>query len=141
MVTNLGALDGQGKLDTAGLSWLGLGGGRTEVAAAAPYTLTKLLTFLGSHVGPAPGHTAAVGAVKAAPTHAAEEDPAQRQKPNRLPESEQAPAKERRQQPVPKLHYDFAADGDKQRHPYNRRRYNPNHFLHFRSHVQSLMLS
>jgi hypothetical protein len=40
----------------------------------------------------------------------AKEDPAQRQKPQALPKGDLAPAEERRQQPIPQLHYQFAAD-------------------------------
>ena len=42
----------------------------------------------------------------------AEEDPAQRQKSKRLPEGDLAPAEERRQQPIPQLPHDLAADED-----------------------------
>src|SRR5579872_243190 len=58
-------------------------------------------------------------------SESAEEDPAQRQQAQRLPERQHAPAKEWGQQPVPKMHDDFAADEDKQRNGHNRQRCNP----------------
>ena len=68
-------------------------------------------TFLGCHALPALGHaTAEIGAMRTVAPKSAEEDPAQRQKSKRLPEGDLAPAEERRQQPVPQLHDDFAAD-------------------------------
>ena len=48
---------------------------------------------------------------------ASEEYPAERQNSNSLPEGNLPPPEERRQQPVPQMHHDFAADEDKERDP------------------------
>ena len=52
----------------------------------------------------------------------AEEDAAQRQEANRLPESNLAPAEELWQQPIPQKQHDSATDGSEQQNPQNRRR-------------------
>ena len=71
-------------------------------------------------------------------TPSAEEDAAQRQKSKRLPEGDLAPAEERRQQPVPQMHHQFAADEDKNRDRQDRQWSHPNPFL---IHVEFLTLS
>jgi hypothetical protein len=71
---------------------------------------------------------------------ASEEYPAQRQNSDRLPERKLSPAKEQRQQPVPQMHHDFAADEDKERYSRNRRRSYPQQSL-FAAHVRFLMIS
>jgi hypothetical protein len=80
-------------------------------------------------------HAGATGTVKPG---SAEEDPAQRQDSERLPEGDSGPAEERRQQPVPQLPHDLAADGDEQQacENYQRCQENP-----FPSHVQFLIPS
>ena len=52
-----------------------------------------------------------------AAAESAEEDPAERQEAERLPERDPGPAEERRQQPVPQQPHDLAAEGDEQRDP------------------------
>ncbi len=49
----------------------------------------------------------------AAVVKSAEKYPAQRQQPERLPEAEHSEAEQWGQQPVPQVHYDFAADEGK----------------------------
>ncbi|MFZ0479538.1 MAG: hypothetical protein WAL71_10340, partial [Terriglobales bacterium] len=79
-------------------------------------------------------------ASESAATDASKEDSAQRQNSNRLPERDQAQAKERGQEPIPQVHHQFAADGDKQHNPDDRRGNNKNHFHPSWSHVGFLML-
>ena len=69
---------------------------------------------------------------------AAEEDAAQRQKSQGLPEGDLAPAEQRRQQPIPQAQDYFAADEDKQDHRQDGQRSKENPFL---CHVEFLMLS
>src|SRR5208283_2836073 len=84
---------------------------RSVEAAASAHALPEFFALLGRHALPALGHaTAGVGAVPPPATHAAEEDPAQGQHPNRLPEGEKAPDEERRQQTIPQMHHQLAAD-------------------------------
>jgi Nickel-dependent hydrogenase len=83
----------------------------------------------------ATAETRATGVVR---SQAAEEDTAQQQKSKRLPKSDLAPAEQRRQQPIPQVQHDFAADEGKEHHRHDRQRSNKKPFL---SHVQSLMLS
>jgi len=72
------------------------------------------------HVLPAFGHAAAkIGAAGTAAPKSAEEDPAQRQNSERLPKGDMTPAKERRQQPIPQVHYQLTTDGNNQQDPQN----------------------
>ena len=101
---------------------LGIGGWRFKASATRAPTLAEFLALLGCHPLPAlvhslpntlidsPPHMGARSAVTA-PT--AEEDAAQRQKSQGLPEGELAPAEQRRQQPIPQVQHYFAADEDK----------------------------
>ena len=60
------------------------------------------------------GHaTAEIGATGTVGSQSAEQDPAQHKDSKRLPESNQAPAEQRRQKPIPQVHYDLAADVNK----------------------------
>src|ERR1700739_2855829 len=91
---------------------LALAGGWAEAETFA-HALTESVALLGGHVSTALFHaTAEIGATGAVRSESAEEDAAQYQDSKRLPESDLAPAEERRQQPVPKLQHYFAADGD-----------------------------
>ena len=116
-----------------------LAGGWAKAATSA-HALPESFPLFRSHVLPALGHAAAeIRTMETVASKSAEEDSAQRQNSNRLPEGNLTPAKERRQQPIPQLQHYFAADGDKCQHPQNRQRSNENHFLHSRSHVQALI--
>src|SRR5713226_7451062 len=126
---------------------LGFAGWRSKASATRAPTLAELFALLGRHLLPALVHPlpntlidspSDIGARKAMGTPASEEDPAQRQKSQRLPERDLPPAEERRQQPIPQVQHDFAADGDKYRDRQDRQRSKDNPFL---SHVQFLMLS
>jgi hypothetical protein len=57
-----------------------------------------------------------------AATEPAEEDPAQREQAERLPEGDLAPAGDRRQQPIPEPHHHQAANEDERREAGNRER-------------------
>src|SRR5713226_7219363 len=109
---------------------LALAGGRAE-APAFTHALPEPFALLRGHVRAALGHalghalfyaTAKMGATGTVPSKSADEDPAQQQESQRLPEGNLAPAEERRQQPVPQVQHYFAADDDKEQHPQNRQR-------------------
>src|SRR5580704_6618543 len=118
---------------------LALGGGRAAPTFAHP--LPKSFPVLGGHVFTASFHAATeIGATVTVPSQSAKEHAAQHQDSQRLPEGNLSPSKERRQQPIPKVQHDFAANGDKCQHPQNRQRSNENHFP-FSIHIQSLNLS
>ena len=86
---------------------------RWAEAEAFAYALPESFPLFWRHVLAALFHaTAEIGATGTVPSKSAEENPAQRQKSKRLPEGNLAPAEERRQQPIPQLLHDFAADED-----------------------------
>jgi hypothetical protein len=123
-----------------------LGGGWAEAETPA-YAFPESFPLLRSHAlhafGHAVGHSigrvaAELGAMATVPSKSAEEYPAQHQYSKRLPEGNLAPAKQRRQQPIPQLLHYFAPEGDKSRECQNRQRSQPNPSL---SHVQFLMFS
>ena len=123
-----------------------LAAGHVKPAALA-HALTESLPLLRRHgvppiahaIGEAIGHAAAdVRSAGAMPSKSAEEDPAEQQNSQRLPEGNLANAEDRRQQPVPQLQDDFAADGDEHHHPQERQRRDEDPFP---SHRRSLMLS
>src|SRR6267154_1414575 len=88
--------------DTASLL-LALVGGWAEAEAFA-HALAELFPLLRGHVVAALPHALAeTGAAGTVPSMSAEQDAAQRQEAERLPEGDLAPAKERRQQPIPKV--------------------------------------
>src|SRR5271167_2506085 len=88
-------------------------GGRAEAEAFA-HALPESFPLFRRHVLAALFHaTAETGATGTVPSKSAEKDPAQRQKSKRLPESDLAPAEERRQQPIPQVQHYFAADDGK----------------------------
>src|SRR5712692_4842988 len=100
---------------------LALAGGWAE-APAFTHALAEAFALLRGHVRAALGHaighaTADTGATGTVPSKSAEEDPAQQQESQRLPEGNRAPTEERRQEPVPQVQHYFAADGDKEQHP------------------------
>src|ERR1035441_1837461 len=92
---------------------LALARGRVE-AATSPHALPGSFPLLRGHVLPPFCHsiahsTAKIGAMGTVPPQSPEEDPAQHQNSQCLPESNLPPAKERRQQPIPQLQHYFAA--------------------------------
>src|SRR5712692_4990715 len=128
---------------------LALAGGWAE-APAFTHALPEPFALLRGHVRAALLHatraallhaTTEIGAPGTVQSKSAEEDPAQRQDPQRLPEGDLAPAEERRQKPIPQMQHDFAPDGDKYQKRQNRQRSNENQSLPSLTHVQSLMLS
>src|SRR5580698_7811424 len=94
---------------------LGFGGWRCETAAAAAQALAKEFALFGGHLLPALEvlATPSSAAIAAMPAETAEENAAKDQQTQRLP------SEERRQQPVPKMHDQFAEErhkaGDGQR--------------------------
>src|SRR5260370_36865620 len=101
---------------------LGLAGWRCKAGATRAPTLAELVALFGRHALPpfvhslpdalidSPPH---MGARRAMAAPSAEEDAAQRQKSQRLPESDLAPAEERRQQPIPKWPHCFPPEEGK----------------------------
>jgi hypothetical protein len=92
-----------------------LAGGWAEAPTCA-YALPESFPLFGAHISAALFHvhaTAKIGAAGAVPSESAKQNSAQSQKTKRLPESDLAPAEERRQQPVPEMHYQLAADEGK----------------------------
>jgi len=63
-----------------------------------------------------------IGAAGTVPSKPAEENAAQREQTKRLPEGDLSPSEKRRQQPIPQMQHDFAADGDKYGNRDNRQR-------------------
>jgi hypothetical protein len=77
------------------------------------YPLPESFPFLRRHGLPALRHsTAKTGTRGTVAPKSAEQDPAQRENPKRLPEGNLAPAEDRRQQPIPKLPHYFTSEGD-----------------------------
>src|SRR5271169_6443584 len=117
-----------------------LGRGWAEAEAVA-HALPELFPLLRGHIPTALFHAPTkTGTTGTVPGTSAEEDAAQREDPQRLPEGNLVPSEERRQQPIPQLHHYFAADGDKCHDPQNCQRSNENQLLQF-THVQYLTLS
>src|SRR5256885_15481249 len=105
-----GAYDVNVRLLSRGRSGIG----RRRGAPAGLAGLAPLFAFFGGHTFPAVAHFAAeAGAIAAAMAHATEKVSAKRQQADRLPEGDCFPAEQRRKQPIPEMHYDFAADPDK----------------------------
>jgi len=133
-----------GAVDMASLP-LALAGGRAEAATCA-HALPESFPLFRSHGLPALDRafvhalgyaTAETGATRAVMAKSAEEDAAQQPNSNRLPEGNLAPAEERRKQPVPQAHYDFAADVGKQQNPQNCERSHQQNPFSFASHFSS----
>src|SRR5690242_12360904 len=72
------------------------------------------------------------------PAETAEEDAAEGEQAESLPEGEFVPAEERWHEPVPEMQNDFAADEGEEEHSQNRQRSNKHYFEQFSSHVASL---
>jgi hypothetical protein len=63
-------------------------------------------------------------------TVASEQNPAQRQQAESLPETQRLPSEKRRQQPVPQAHHNLAANEYKERNANDRRWNNPPFLSH-----------
>jgi hypothetical protein len=125
---------------------LALPGGGSETATSAP-ALPEPFAFLRRHLLPSLGHalfhaTPKIGAVRATRTHTkvSEQNPAESEQSESLPESNLPPSEHRRQVPVPQVHHDFTADRDKERYSQHRQRRYPDQSF-FSAHLQSLILS
>jgi hypothetical protein len=70
------------------------------------------LALLGCHALPALGHAPPKTGAKAAAAKTAEQDPAESQQSQSLPEADLGPAEQTRQEPVPQAQHDFAANRD-----------------------------
>src|SRR5437870_8616752 len=79
-----------------------------------------------------------IGAMRATHTHTkvSEQNPAESEQSESLPEANLPPSEQRRQIPVPQMHHHFATNPDENRHPQWRRQKNP-----FSSHVVFLIYS
>src|SRR5271168_227012 len=111
---------------------------RTEPATPA-HAFTEPLALLWRHALPTLAHASAKArAAEPSTTNAPEQDPGQCQNPNCLPERNQVPAEQPRQQPVPQTHHQLAAKECKQHDPHNRRR---THEIPSFSHIRFLTLS
>src|SRR6266699_397745 len=89
--------------------------------------LAELLALLRRHPLPAFGHSPPkIGAMKATTANASEQNPAENQQSDSLPEGNLPPSEQHRQQPVPQMHHQFAANCDEDRHPYDRQWCYPN---------------
>ena len=89
-----------------------LAGGWAEAEAIA-HALADPFPLFWRHVPAALFDVAETGVTGTVPSKSAEEESAQGQKSKRLPEADLAPAEERRQQPIPQVQHDFAADDGK----------------------------
>jgi len=116
-----------------------LAGVRAEAEAFA-HSLPESFALFRRRVPAALFHaTAETGVpVITVPSQSAEQDAAQQQKSQGLPEINLAEAEERRQQPIPQVQHDFAADEGKEQHRQDRQRSDENPFF---PHVQLLILS
>src|SRR5258708_37903997 len=87
----------------------GRAGGWAEAPTFA-HALPESFPLFRRHVSAALFHaTAEIGSPRTVSSQSAEQDPAQRQKSQRLPEANLAPAEERRQQPIPQANHHFGA--------------------------------
>ncbi len=93
-------------------------------ATSAP-TTAEPLPFLRRHLLPFLPALPRSPVVRSMTAKAAKEHPAQDQEPERLPETDVRPAKQRRQQPVPQTHYDLPANRQKSRKRQRCRKENP----------------
>src|SRR4030095_5406536 len=101
------------------------------------HLVPALADALGDPVRHAIGHAMAdTGPVRTVESHSTEENPAQRQQSKRLPEGDLAPAKERRQQPVPQEPHDRATDRGEDQNRQDSYRRQDDQFP-FRDHVPS----
>src|SRR5579862_328264 len=95
-------------------------GWRGETAAARAHALAELFAFFGRHLLPAFAHAAAEVRAMRASAEAPKEDTAESQQSYCLPEVNEAPSEQRRQQPVPEMHDHFTADCDEKRNTNDR---------------------
>lgn len=114
-------------------------GRRAEISAAPSHSVAEFFALFRTHVLPTLMHAAAEVRTTTsvpAPSVVAEENTAQRQQSNRLPESNEPPPEKARQQPVPEPHHNFTANEDEQYHRCDRRRRHPKPSL---SHIRFLI--
>src|SRR5580692_120300 len=102
--------------------------GRCEAATMSAPALAEFFTLLRRHLFPPLVHalfysTAASGMMRAANAVAPDQNPTEGQQSESLPEGNLANSKQRRHEPVPEMHDQFAADPNEQR---NRRRADKN---------------
>jgi hypothetical protein len=83
------------------------------MATTVAYTLSEFFAFFGSHPCPSLPHSISPMPAPAWPAaKSAEQDLAQRQDSERLPEGDGSPSEDRRRQPIPQTHQDESEDGD-----------------------------
>jgi hypothetical protein len=123
------------------------GSGRIEWAASSSRALAELFTFFRSHLLPALGHSpfpsfghapSHIGANRATGAKASEQNPAESQQTESLPEINFPPSEQLRREPVPQMHHNFAANYDDNSDAEQGQRGYKNHFL---SHVVLLTSS
>ena len=108
--------------------FFGLGSGWAEAEMFA-HALAEAFAFFGGHAAAAVVHAIAEAvAAGTVPSETAEEDAAEREESHGLPEGDFAPAEERRQEPIPEVQDDLAANEDKEKHSHNREWNNEKHF-------------
>jgi hypothetical protein len=66
--------------------------------------------------------------MKATTTEASEQNPAESQQSDSLPEGDLPPSEQRRQQPIPQMHHYFAANRNESHHRQDRKWGYPNQF-------------
>src|SRR5260221_4740047 len=105
-----------------GLLGLGRGSLGTEVivdclAAVVADALAEAVAFFGGHAAEVSSHAGAESEASAAmPAETAEEDAAEREEAEGLPEGEFVPAEEWRHEPVPEMQDNFATDEGEEEH-------------------------
>jgi len=108
--------------------FFGLGSGWAEAEMFA-HALAEAFAFFGGHAAAAVVHAIAEAvAAGTVPSETAEEDAAEREESHGLPEGDFAPTEEGRQEPIPEVQDDLAADENKEKHSHNREWNNEKHF-------------
>src|ERR1700682_1444923 len=93
---------------------------RRRAPRAIMKPLAELLSFLWRHLLPALGHSPPkIGTMRATHTHTkvSEQNPAESEQAESLPEGNLPPSEQRRQIPVPQMHHHFATNPDENRDP------------------------
>src|SRR6516162_9338401 len=88
--------------------------GLRRLESAARPALARFCAFFGRHLLPALGHPpshprAHIGRMRAANAKASEQNPAEKQQSERLPEANLPPSKQPRQKPIPEIPNELAA--------------------------------
>src|ERR1700688_5269906 len=104
-----------------------LGIRRLEWPATSTEALPELLAFLGRHLLPALVHASPHIRARAMTTKASEQNAAESQQSDGLPKGNLAPSEQRRCQPIPQMHHQFAANPDEDHYSQDRQRSYPNH--------------